>query len=321
MLGGLGDDTYYVDNIGDVVIESANAGRDTVRTTVNYTAADNVEVVFASGTDNINLTGNKTTGTQLSGNAGTNVLTGGSGADRLYSRGGADTLQGGDGNDVYFVDSADARIVETGTGGFNDSAYVYVDNYVIPNYVDQVTLASSAAVSCYGNGLKNIIHGNSQNNYLFGAGGLDFLLGGDGHDTLRGGVMTDFLYGDAGDDVYVMGKGDSKDYINNNDAAGHDTLLLEGVSESQIWLQKSGNDLLVSIIGSSDGASFTSWYLNASSQVDDIKVGTSGKVLSASKVDALVQAMSSLTPPAAGQTTLPQAYQDKLNSVIAASWA
>jgi hypothetical protein len=39
-----------------------------------------------------------------------------------------------------------------------------------------------------------------------------------------------------------------------------------------------------------------------------------------SKVDTLVQAMAAFAPPAAGQTTLPPAYQTALASVIAANW-
>jgi hypothetical protein len=45
-----------------------------------------------------------------------------------------------------------------------------------------------------------------------------------------------------------------------------------------------------------------------------------GKVLLDTQVESLVSAMASFSPPAAGQTTLPQNYQDSLGSVIAANW-
>ena len=35
MTGGTGNDTYYVDNVGDVVVELANQGTDTIITTLN----------------------------------------------------------------------------------------------------------------------------------------------------------------------------------------------------------------------------------------------------------------------------------------------
>jgi hypothetical protein len=45
-----------------------------------------------------------------------------------------------------------------------------------------------------------------------------------------------------------------------------------------------------------------------------------GRLLLDSKVDALVAAMAAFAPPAAGQTTLPPAYQTALSPVIASSW-
>ncbi|WP_253907243.1 hypothetical protein [Herbaspirillum rubrisubalbicans] len=43
MIGGLGNDTYYVDNAGDQVIELAGEGIDTVQSSISYTLGDNVE--------------------------------------------------------------------------------------------------------------------------------------------------------------------------------------------------------------------------------------------------------------------------------------
>jgi len=43
MIGRGGDDTYYVDNTGDVVIEQAGEGVDTVQSSIGYTLGNNVE--------------------------------------------------------------------------------------------------------------------------------------------------------------------------------------------------------------------------------------------------------------------------------------
>ena len=82
MRGGLGNDTYVVDNAGDVVAESAAEGVDTVRTAlVNYTLGPNVEnLTFTSGGAH--------TGT---GNDLANVLTGAAGNDSLDGGSGIDT--------------------------------------------------------------------------------------------------------------------------------------------------------------------------------------------------------------------------------------
>ena len=61
MAGGTGNDTYTVDNAGDVVTETAGQGTDTVMASVNYAlaAGSEVEVLRASGATGLTLTGNE----------------------------------------------------------------------------------------------------------------------------------------------------------------------------------------------------------------------------------------------------------------------
>src|SRR5205085_10481482 len=74
LTGGLGNDTYGVDNAGDVVVEAVGAGTDTVLASVTIAAlAANVENLVLTGTAAINGTGNALNNT-ITGNAGNNVL-------------------------------------------------------------------------------------------------------------------------------------------------------------------------------------------------------------------------------------------------------
>jgi serralysin len=82
--GGLGNDVYYVDDIGDNVInEQLTGGTDTIFSSVNYSLSGRyVENLTLTGTSNLTATGN-TLSNVLTGNSGNNILDGGYGADVL----------------------------------------------------------------------------------------------------------------------------------------------------------------------------------------------------------------------------------------------
>jgi Ca2+-binding RTX toxin-like protein len=54
MAGGLGNDTYIVDDAADAVTEVAGQGTDSVRASVSYTLAANVEALVLTGVASIN---------------------------------------------------------------------------------------------------------------------------------------------------------------------------------------------------------------------------------------------------------------------------
>jgi len=107
MAGGLGNDTYIVDNAADFILEYPNQGYDTVYSSVTYTLPPNVEELhltgFAyagTGNDGDNVIYASDRGCRLRGGAGNDTLYGGAGNDILQGGTGNDTLYGGAGNDI-----------------------------------------------------------------------------------------------------------------------------------------------------------------------------------------------------------------------------
>ena len=192
MAGLAGNDTYLVDVAADVVVEAANAGIDTVVSSITYTLGTDVENLTLTGVANINGTGN----------AANNVIIGNAGDNILDGLAGVDTLIGGAGNDTYFVDNIADVITEAIAGG-TDSVSASV-TYRLSDNVENLTLTGIANINGTGNADNNVINGNVGNNVLSGLGGNDTLNGGGGNDTLDGGTGIDVLNGFAGNDTYVV---------------------------------------------------------------------------------------------------------------------
>ncbi len=216
MNGGAGANTYYVDNIGDKVIEDSIASdpaglKDTVVSTVGFALTDNngnvassIENLSLSGTDNIDGTGNALDNT-INGNAGTNILRGEGGNDSLNGQQGVDTMYGGTGNDLYYVDNAGDSVIEFAGEG-TDTVYASV-NWIMGS-TQSIELmranAASAGLNLSGNNLNNQILGGDGSDTLRGEGGDDVLNGGLGADQLRGGAGRDTLTGGAAADWFIF---------------------------------------------------------------------------------------------------------------------
>jgi serralysin len=105
MTGGADNDIYFVDNIGDKVIEAVGQGTDTVNSSINFNLGGiQVENVVLTGTATSAI-GNSLNNTLL-GNDSANTLSGLGGADILDGKLGADTLTGGAGADTFAFSTA-----------------------------------------------------------------------------------------------------------------------------------------------------------------------------------------------------------------------
>jgi Ca2+-binding RTX toxin-like protein len=106
MLGDAGNDRYYVDQLGDIVLETnALHGVDTVYSSISYTLGQNLENLVLIGQAAVNATGNAGNNV-LTGNAAANALSGGAGDDTLDGGAGADRLTGSSGADTFVFSSA-----------------------------------------------------------------------------------------------------------------------------------------------------------------------------------------------------------------------
>jgi Ca2+-binding RTX toxin-like protein len=227
MIGGYGNDIYVIDSTGDVIIENADGGTDTVESSISYTLGATLENLTLLGSADLNATGND----------GDNVIQGNEGSNRIESGEGADILSGGAGDDYYVAVSSDDSVHEYAGEGDDTVKRVFETNLVLESNVENLILGSGITTG-NGNGLDNTITGNAEGNTLggwdgddllhgldgddalFGGDGTDTLLGGIGNDYLDGGAGVDLLEGGAGNDIYIVD--DSADVVIEAAGAGTD---------------------------------------------------------------------------------------------------
>jgi len=99
MRGGAGNDLYFVNSSDDQVIENADEGKDTVKSSATYRLPDNLERLVLTGKDDVDGIGNSLDN-RMAGNSGNNQLSGAAGNDTIFGTGGRDTLGGGGGHDI-----------------------------------------------------------------------------------------------------------------------------------------------------------------------------------------------------------------------------
>jgi Ca2+-binding RTX toxin-like protein len=234
MAGAGGNDSYTVDDTGDVVMELPGEGiMDSVSTTINYTLPDQVEHLVLIGIGNINGIGNALDN-KITANAGINFIDGRGGIDTVsYITSGraitadlsvhfatdavtsdalfnVENLIGSNLNDNLTGD-AGANTIEGGVGNdvMNGGAGVDAASYASATAGVTVDLRLSTPQNTIGAGtdtlsnFENLI-GSAFNDNLTGNSADNALQGGAGADVLTGGAGNDVLIGGASADIFVL---------------------------------------------------------------------------------------------------------------------
>lgn len=298
MDGGSGNDTYVVDDAGDLVNEAAGEGVDVVQSGISYTLTDNVENLVLTGSAASSGTGNELDNTVL-GNGAANILSGLAGSDSINGGAGADQMHGGTGDDTYYVDNLGDVTVELDGEG-RDKVFSTV-NHALGAAVEDLTLTGSNDTVGSGNELDNTITGGNGSNKLNGGAGNDTLADNAGDDTLDGGTGADTMAGGSGNDTYVVD--DAGDRVTEAPGSGVDTVrssidysLGDNVEHLELSgdqdLNGAGNGLNNTITG--NGGNNT---LDGRAGNDTVKAGSGDDLVNGGDGDDLLQGE-------AGQDTL-----------------
>jgi Ca2+-binding RTX toxin-like protein len=231
MVGGAGNDAYFVDDPGDSCFEVPGQGNDAVFAFCNYGLAADVETLVLQSSADYQGYGNNQVNT-LYGNSGNNLLNGG---------GGADAMQGGAGNDTYFVDNVGDVVFESANEGSGDTVLSGV-SYTLMANVEALVLQGAGNLNGTGNGIANSLFGNTGDNTLDGGGSSDQLTGNAGNDTFvfrpvegNGDTIVDFAGNGlgVGDSLQFVGYGGGATFtnidathwqVNYNGGSSHDII-------------------------------------------------------------------------------------------------
>lgn len=267
--GTAGDDIFLVDDSGDRITETADAGFDRVETTLgSYTLAGNIEGLIRRGatdfTGNGNALANAVIGgagsdalsglggnDDMAGNSGDDMLAGGNGEDLLRGQSGTDVLIGGWQSDTLFGGAGADRLVGDQEWLSSQGANDRLDGG------DDADLLIGDATNVYGSGRggNDRLTGGAGNDILIGDGDMMIESARGGADTLEGGDGNDWLYGDGRETTATVTGAADKLYGGD----GPDHLIGGG-----------GNDLLT-------GGADADWFVFApGSGADEISDFTSG---------------------------------------------
>jgi trimeric autotransporter adhesin len=216
MVGGAGDDAYFVDNFADAAFENTGEGNDAVYSTAHFRLSEHIESLILQGGADL----------QGYGNNLANLIYGNSGNNLLNGAGGADLMVGGVGNDSYFGDDPNDRCFEM-SGEGNDIVFASCD-YGLAANVETLVLLGSGNLEGVGSTGSQALYGNSGDNRLDGSVGADAMFGGAGNDN---------YIVDSGGDLVLENANDGTDSV----LARVSYTLTTNVEQLVLWTQPGGS--------------------------------------------------------------------------------
>jgi serralysin len=200
MIGGDGNDIYFVDNVGDVVIESAGEGNDTVQSTVTYTLSADVDRLFLTGAAATDGTGNDIQNVLL-GNSAANTLSGQGGNDLIYGELGNDTLTGGTGLDAFYFRTAlnESTNLDVITDFSHVDDAIFIDNAIFTGLANGALAASAFTTgTAAADASDRIIYDTTTGALYFDADGLG------GVDQVQFATLSNLASGVNAGDFFVI---------------------------------------------------------------------------------------------------------------------
>ncbi|PTT39497.1 hypothetical protein DBR33_15685, partial [Stenotrophomonas sp. HMWF022] len=121
---------------------------------------------------------------------------------------------------------------------------------------------------------------------------------------MYGGAGNDILIGGDDSDVYLIDRNSGADEIRNYDSSGDDIDVIgyRDISRNDLWFSRTGDDLVISVIGTSVVTTIKGWYTTtnandrANYKIDFFLAGEHAS--STINAEALVALMASRTKPA-----------------------
>lgn len=160
--------------------------------------------------------------------------------------------------------------------------------------------------------LDNNLLGEDTNNTLYGEAGNDRIDGKGGDDILNGGLGNDTLIGGSGNDTYLFGRNSGHDLIDSLDETSGkiDTVLLDySITPDTVHVGRSGDDLVLSIVGTTDQLTIKNYLRNNGINpysVEKIEFNETGEIWDLATILSLLETNQSpiLSAPLLDQTIL-----------------